>query len=118
MKLSRLMRLIDDHKLTVSCMRLFFLVAEEHPVPVDQAQVPQYLSTLGMNSSTIARHFKRLQRVGWLQKSKVNHKSFQIELTNSGLQLWKQFEHYDGSNNNHRDINNDLAGFRDRKTMP
>lgn len=118
MKLSRLMRLIDDHKLTVSCMRLFFLVAEEHPIAVDQAQVPKYMATLGMNGSTIARHFKRLERVGWLQKSKINHKSFQIQLTNSGLQLWNQFEHYDGSNNNHGNINNDLAGFRDRQTLP
>ena len=117
MKLSRLMRLIDDHNLTVSSMRLFFLVAEEYPVPVDQAQVPKYLSTLAMNSSTVARHFKRLERVGWLQKSKVNHKSFQIELTSSGLHLWKQFEQYDGSNSNHRDINNDLAGFRNRSLM-
>jgi DNA-binding MarR family transcriptional regulator len=89
MKLSRLMRIIDEHKLTPSDMRLFFLICEEHPVPVSQSQVGEYPATLGMLDTSVSRHFKKLENLGWLRRSKINKKSFQIELTLRGLNLWQ-----------------------------
>jgi|TARA_E500000318_G_scaffold110619_1_gene126610 DNA-binding MarR family transcriptional regulator len=89
MKLSRLMRIIDEHKLTPSDMRLFFLVCEEHPASIPQAQVGEYPATLGMPDTSVSKHLKKLEAIGWLRRSKVDKKSFQIELTLRGLTLWE-----------------------------
>ena len=105
MKLSQLMRIVDEHKLTPSAMRLFFLVCEEYPVGVDQSQVANYPATLGMAATSVGRHLRKLEELGWLKRSLVNKKSFQIDLTHRGLTLWHQFSDYSVPEKAHAYIN-------------
>ncbi len=105
MKLSQLMRIVDEHKLTPSAMRLFFLVCEEYPVGVDQSQVAKYPPTLGMSASSIGRHLRKFEELGWLKRSLVDKKSFQIDLTHRGLTLWHQFSDYSVPEITHAHIN-------------